>query len=268
MTGIKQLIIPLDQSFAIIIVEMQKRTGIMLVHLSRLRKQQHAEFFCPIRPISIRQSAPEPSIAEAESARIIYLFAQTVVSIRKTKDITLYMVETERHIVLVKIHFEQMELTILSRIDFRKDKIISVGLVELEEEEMITVLTETEKHGFKNRNLRYFIREGKKLSELKTNNKKNYLKTVNDLDRQIRFEDAPSLCNLNSVKFSTKVLCSEYEIEEEEPKQTQFNDFAGGVIMSVYNKVTSEQEWPQRQIISLKSKLKLANDPRNQQDMP
>ena len=84
---------------------MKNRTGVMIVNVGKCQKQKVKDFYCPVRPTSLRKHTPELSVEENQSARIIYLFPENILKLYRTKDITRYIIHTQNSVLLVKINF-------------------------------------------------------------------------------------------------------------------------------------------------------------------
>lgn len=103
-------------SFALILVELKKRTGLMLVNMNKARRMRNSQFSCPIHLVSHRTTTPALTPEEIDSPRLIYLFDDALLSIHRTKDITKFILHTKKHILLVKINYEIMEMSIIHKI--------------------------------------------------------------------------------------------------------------------------------------------------------
>lgn len=59
VTGVRQLVMPVEGAYAILLVELGQASGLILVNLLRSRKDSNLEFVCPIRTADYDQSLPQ-----------------------------------------------------------------------------------------------------------------------------------------------------------------------------------------------------------------
>ena len=95
---------------------MKTKLGLMIVNLTKVHKTKANNLYCPIYEVLLSSITPQSFADENELTRVIYLFQDPLLSIHRTKDLTKFILHTAKHILLVKLNYETMEIAILHKI--------------------------------------------------------------------------------------------------------------------------------------------------------